>query len=359
MSEVRLRGTLSGIPSYKAGQPPRAIDGVPVFKLSSNENHHDPLPSVLKASESALSELHRYPDYSSTRLINALADRFRVPLNDVTVGTGSVGLLQQLVQISAGPGDGVLFSWRSFEAYPILTQIVGATAQRVPLDQHDRHDLGAMARAVDETTRIALICNPNNPTSTAVGREEIQRFITSVPEDLLIVIDEAYCEFVNPDLIPDGLDFYRAHPNVAVLRTFSKAYGLAALRVGYCVAHEPVADALRKVQVPFGVNSIAQAAAIASLDAEDELLERVRKIVHERSRIRTALISLGLAPAESEANFLWLRLGERTVDFAQGCESHGLSVRPFPGEGVRITVGEPEANDRLVDFVRIWNGAES
>lgn len=355
MSHVRLRGTLDGIPAYKAGQPPKIVDGVTAYKLSSNENHHDPLPSVLKAAERALEELHRYPDYASTALVSAICTRFGVPDSDVAVGTGSVGLLQQLIQIAAGPGDGVLFSWRSFEAYPILTQIVGANAQRVPLDVNDRHDLEAMARAIDDTTRIALICNPNNPTGTAVGRDAIEQFIRSAPSDLLIVIDEAYCEFVNPDVIPDGLDFYRAYPNVAVLRTFSKAYGLAALRVGYCVAHQPIAEALRKVQVPFGVNSIAQAAAIASLDAEDELLERVRVIVKERARLESALTSVGLVPAESEANFIWLRLGERTSDFAEACESQGLSVRPFAGEGVRITVGEAAANDRFIEFAEQWS----
>ncbi len=359
MTPVRLRSTLDGIPAYKAGQPPKVVDGVTAYKLSSNENHHDPLPSVMKAAELALHELHRYPDYGSGALVNEISRHFDVPAADIAVGTGSVGLLQQLVQITAGPGDGVLFSWRSFEAYPILTQIVGANAQRVPLDANDRHDLVAMARAVDDSTRIALICNPNNPTGTAVGREAIEQFIQSVPDDLLIVIDEAYCEFVNPDVIPDGLDFYRSYPNVAVLRTFSKAYGLAALRVGYCVAHEEIADALRKVQVPFGVNSIAQAAAIASLDAEGELLDRVKDIVSERSRVAAALVAAGLVPAESEANFIWLRLGERSMEFAGGCELRGLSVRPFAGEGVRITVGEAEANDRLIEFSEQWVRGES
>ena len=354
MATVRLRSTLDGIPAYKAGQPPTIVPGVTAYKLSSNENHFEPLPSVVKATHQALEEMHRYPDYASTSLVSAISHRFEIPEADIVVGTGSVGILQQLVQISAGPGDGVLFSWRSFEAYPILTQIVGATAQRVPLDGNDRHDLVAMARAIDDSTRLALICNPNNPTGTAVGREAIAQFIEAAPDDLLIVIDEAYCEFVNPDVIPDGLDFYRAYPNVAVLRTFSKAYGLAALRVGYCVAHEPIADALRKVQVPFGVNSIAQAAAIASLDAEQELLDRVAEIVEERTRLVSALALLGLNPAESEANFIWLRLGARTQDFVEGCERLGLSVRPFIDEGVRITVGEPAASDRLIEFAGSW-----
>ncbi|MFZ4485194.1 MAG: histidinol-phosphate transaminase [Candidatus Nanopelagicales bacterium] len=356
MAPIRLRSTLGGIPAYKAGQPPTVAPGMTSYKLSSNENHHDPLPSVLKAAELALYEMHRYPDYGSSALVTEIAQHFKVPVSDIAVGTGSVGLLQQLVQITAGPGDGVLFGWRSFEAYPIMTQILGATAQAVPLDADDRHDLVAMLASIDDTTRIALICNPNNPTGTAVGREAIARFVEAAPKDLLIVIDEAYCEFVDPAKIPDGLDFYRAHENVAVLRTFSKAYGLAALRVGYCIAHEPVAEALRKVQVPFGVNSVAQAAAIASLQAEDELLDRVRAIIAERARVQAALDAVGLHPAESEANFVWLRLGERTMEFAGACDAVGLSVRPFAGEGVRITIGEPEANTRFIEHAEAWAG---
>ena len=354
MSAIRLRGTLEGIPAYKAGQPPTVASGITSYKLSSNENHHDPLPSVLRAAERALGEMHRYPDYGSAALVAEIAEHFEVPAGDIAVGTGSVGLLQQLVQITAGPGDGVLFGWRSFEASPIMTQIAGANAQRVPLDADDRFDLDAMLATIDETTRIAFICNPNNPTGTAVGRDAIARFVEAAPKDLLIVIDEAYCEFVDPDTIPDGLDFYREHENVAVLRTFSKAYGLAALRVGYCIANEAIAEALRKVQVPFGVNSIAQAAAIASLHAEEELLERVQAIRVERARVEAGLLAAGLKPSDSEANFVWMRLGDRTMAFAAGCDAIGLSVRPFDGEGVRITIGEPEANSRLIEFAEYW-----
>ena len=354
MSAIRLRGTLEGIPAYKAGQPPTVASGITSYKLSSNENHHDPLPSVLRAAERAPGEMHRYPDYGSVALVAEIAEHFEVPAGDIAVGTGSVGLLQQLVQITAGPGDGVLFGWRSFEAYPIMTQIAGANAQRVPLDADDLFDVDAMLATIDETTRIAFICNPNNPTGTAVGRDAIARFVEAAPKDLLIVIDEAYCEFVDPDTIPDGLDFYREHGNVAVLRTFSKAYGLAALRVGYCIANEAIAEALRKVQVPFGVNSIAQAAAIASLHAEEELLERVQAIRVERTRVEAGLLAAGLKPSDSEANFVWMRLGERTMAFAAGCDAIGLSVRPFAGEGVRITIGEPEANSRLIEFAESW-----
>lgn len=355
----RLRPVLDSLPAYKAGRPAAVVDGVTSYKLSSNENHHAPLPSVLKAAEMALADLHRYPDFSSTSLVEAISRHFDVPVEDVAVGTGSVGLLQQLVQITSGPGDGVLYAWRSFEAYPIVTLIAGATPQAVPLDANDRHDLTAMLDAIDDTTRIILVCNPNNPTSTAVDRASLEHFIEQVPSDILVVVDEAYREFVDPSRIPDGLDFYRERQNVAVLRTFSKAYGLAALRVGFCIAHEPVAEALRKVQVPFGVSTVAQAAAIASLDAEEELFERVRSISLERRRMEEALVGLGLTPAESEANFLWLRLGSDAVPFSEACTQAGLSIRPFAGEGVRITVGEPEGNDRLLEVAERWRRASS
>ena len=355
MPGPRLRAALDGIPAYKAGQPPTIRPGVTPFKLSSNENHHDPLPSVVAAIEAALPELHRYPDYGSTRLIEAIARRYDVPADHVSVGTGSVGMLQQLVQITAGPGDGVLFGWRSFEAYPIMTQIAGATAQRVPLDADDRHDLPAMLAAIDDTTRLVLVCNPNNPTGTAVGRDALAAFLAAAPRDVLIVIDEAYTEFVDKDVVPDGLEFYRQYENVAVLRTFSKAYGLAGLRVGFCIAHEPVTEAMRKVQVPFGVSTMAQVAAIASLEHEDELLDRVAAIMAERGRVEQGLAAVGLHPAESEANFVWLRLGARTPSFAAACDEAGLSVRPFGEEGVRITIGEPEANTRLLELAAAWN----
>lgn len=355
----RLRSTLDGIPAYKAGRPAPTREGVESYKLSSNENHHLPLPSVLRAAEEALADLHRYPDFTSTALVDAIATHFDVPATDIAVGTGSVGLLQQLIQITSGPGDGVLYAWRSFEAYPIVTQIAGATAQAVPLDADDRHDLDAMLAAIDDTTRIVLVCNPNNPTSTAVDRDSLRSFIEQVPSDILVVLDEAYREFVDADRIPDGLDFYREHENVAVLRTFSKAYGLAALRVGFCIAHEPVAEALRKVQVPFGVSTIAQAAAIASLAAEEELMDRVRVISAERDRLVAALSEMGLRPAQSEANFLWLRLGDDAAPFAEYCAAEGLSIRPFIGEGVRITVGEQSANDRLLDVAQAWVGGST
>ena len=313
--------------------------------MSSNENPYPPLPSVLAVLGQAAAEMNRYPDFASTRLVRALADRFAVPVEDVAVGTGSVGVAQQLVQAVAGDGDEVVFAWRSFEAYPIISRVDGATAVTVPLTAGDRHDLPAMAAALTDRTRLVFVCNPNNPTGTAVRGDELDAFLAAVPTDVLVVLDEAYREFVGDPLVPDGLDLYRAHPNVCVLRTFSKAYGLAALRVGFVVAHADVAGAVRKTAVPFGVSSLAEAAAVASLAAEDELLARVDTIVAERDRVESALRDQGWDIPPSQANFVWLRLGERTAEFAAACAEAGVVVRPFDGEGVRVTVAEPEASD--------------
>ncbi|MFJ6085504.1 histidinol-phosphate transaminase [Streptomyces sp. NPDC092369] len=346
MSETspKLRAELAGIPTYKPGKP-AAVGGPVAYKLSSNENPYPPLPGVLESVTAAASSFNRYPDMACTGLMNELSDRFGVPLSDLATGTGSVGVAQQLLQATAGPGDEVIYAWRSFEAYPIITQVSGATAVPVPLTPGDVHDLDAMADAITERTRLIFVCNPNNPTGTVVRRAELERFLDRVPADVLVVLDEAYREFIRDIEVPDGVELYRQRPNVCVLRTFSKAYGLAGLRVGFAIAHEPVAAALRKTAVPFGVSQLAQDAAVASLRAEDELLGRVGSLVGERHRVVETLRGQGWTVPETQANFVWLRLGERTLDFAAAAEQHGVVVRPFAGEGARITVGETEAND--------------
>jgi histidinol-phosphate aminotransferase len=348
----RLRPELDGIPTYKPGRPPVVADGVTAYKLSSNENPYPPLPGVLEVAVSAAQSLNRYPDLACAALSAELADRFEVPLSHIATGTGSVGVAQQLVQSTAGPGDEVIYAWRSFEAYPIIVQVSGATSVQVPLDADENHDLDAMAAAITDRTRLIFVCNPNNPTGTIVRRAELERFLDRVPSDVLVVLDEAYIEFVaaaeGEGDFPNGVELYRDRPNIAVLRTFSKAYGLAGLRVGFAIAHEPVAAALRKTAVPFGVSQLAQDAAVASLRSEDALLERVRALVAERARVHEGLAAQGWTLPETQANFVWLRLGERTLDFAAACERAGVTVRPFPGEGVRITIGETEANDVLL-----------
>lgn len=346
MSETspKLRAELDGIPTYKPGRP-AAAGGPVAYKLSSNENPYPPLPGVMETVLASAGTFNRYPDMACTGLMNELADRFGVPVSHLATGTGSVGVAQQLLQATSGPGDEVIYAWRSFEAYPIITQVSGAASVRVPLDANEVHDLDAMADAITGRTRMIFVCNPNNPTGTVVRRAELERFLDRVPSDVLVVLDEAYREFIRDTDVPDGVEIYRERPNVAVLRTFSKAYGLAGLRVGFAIAHEPVAAALRKTAVPFGVSQIAQDAAVASLRAEDELLGRVGALVGERTRVYDGLRAQGWTVPETHANFVWLRLGERTTDFAAVCERAGVTIRPFAGEGVRVTIGEYEAND--------------
>ncbi|MBO1336743.1 histidinol-phosphate transaminase [Streptomyces sp. VRA16 Mangrove soil] len=340
----KLRAELEGVPTYKPGKP-AATGGPAAFKLSSNENPYPPLPGVMEQAIAAAGTFNRYPDMACTGLMNELSERFGVPLTHLATGTGSVGVAQQLLQATSGPGDEVIYAWRSFEAYPIITQISGATSVKVPLTDGEVHDLDAMADAITDRTRLIFVCNPNNPTGTVVRRAELERFLDRVPSDVLVVLDEAYREFIRDAEVPDGVEIYRDRPNVAVLRTFSKAYGLAGLRVGFAVAHEPVAAALRKTAVPFGVSQLAQDAAVASLRAEDELLGRVGSLVGERARVVDALRGQGWTVPETQANFVWLRLGEKTMDFAAACEAAGVVVRPFAGEGMRATIGETEAND--------------
>jgi histidinol-phosphate aminotransferase len=343
--QPRLRHALDGIPSYRPGRPAASTAGVPAYKLSSNENPYPPLPSVLDVVRAETGRFNRYPDMFATGLVAAIAERLGVPQERVATGTGSVGVLQQVVQSTAGEGDEVVYAWRSFEAYPIVVQISGARSVQVPLTVTEDHDLDAMADAVTGRTRLVLVCSPNNPTGNAIGRADLERFVERVPSDVVVVIDEAYREFVRDPDVADAVEFARDRPNVVVLRTFSKAYGLAGLRVGFAVAHEPVADALRKTAVPFGVSGVAQAAAIASLGAEDELFERVESLVKERSRVVDTLRGQGWPVPATEANFVWLRLGDRTSELARRCAAAGVVVRPFDGEGARITIGETEAND--------------
>ncbi|WP_190020378.1 histidinol-phosphate transaminase [Streptomyces hiroshimensis] len=346
----KLRAALEGVPASRPRSSARGPAAQPVYKLSANENPYPPLPGVIERAVAGAQGINRYPDLWCGELTRELAARFDVPEAHIATGTGSVGVTQQLLQITAQPGDEVLYAWRSFEAYPVLTHIVGASPVEVPLAAGEVHDLDAMAAAITDRTRLIFVCNPNNPTGTIVRRAELERFLDRVPSDVLVVLDEAYIEFVadTDEDFPDGIEVYRDRPNVCVLRTFSKAYGLAGMRVGFAVAHEPVAAALRKTAVPFGVTQFAQDAAVASLRAEAGMRERVAALTAERERVSAALTEQGWAPEPSHANFVWLRTGGRTDDFAALCEQEGILVRAFSGEGARISLGEPAANDRFL-----------
>jgi histidinol-phosphate aminotransferase len=325
------------------------------IKLASNETVFGPLPSVRAAIERATDIVNRYPDNGCVQLKAALAEHLGSDFapEHVAVGCGSVSLCQQLIQITASAGDEVIYGWRSFELYPPLVLVSGATPVQVPLTDHT-FDLYAMLAAVTERTRLIFVCNPNNPTSTVVDPHALARFIQAVPPHILIAIDEAYVEYTRDDMAPASLDLVRIHSNVVVLRTFSKAYGLAGLRIGYAVGHPDLITALDKVYVPFTVSSLAQAAAIASLAAANELLARTDALVAERARVGAALRDAGFALPPTQANFVWLPLGPRTLDFVKQAADARIVVRPYGTDGVRVTIGAPDENDALLRFAREW-----
>lgn len=354
---ARVRPDLDDVPAYRPGRPvPRDARVGTTFTCSSNENPFTPLPSVLAAIAEAAGSVNRYPDMACSALTARLADRLDVPPEHVVLGPGSVGVLQALLAAVAAEGDEVVYAWRSFEAYPIVTRVAGATPVAVAVSPDGRHDVEALAAAVTGRTRLVLVCSPNNPTGPALRVDELDRLLDDVPDDVLVVVDEAYVEFVRDPRAADGLAAYRERGNVAVLRTFSKAYGLAGLRVGYGVAHEPVATALRKTSIPFGVSSLAQAAALASLDVTDELAARVDAIVLERDRVAAALAAQGWELPDAQGNFVWFGLGDRAQAMADACANAGLAVRTFSGEGVRVTIGEPAANDLLIEVAASFVG---
>ena len=355
---VPVRPAIAELAAYKPGRSAadlaRELGLSQAIKLASNEVAYPPLPSVVAAIAEAACGINRYPDNGSLELTSALSQRFDLPVESIAVGCGSVSLCQQLLQSYTGPGDEVLTAWRSFEAYPLLVAVAGATLRPVPL-REQTHDPDAMLAAVNDTTRVMFICNPNNPTGTALGTAAMKSLLDAVAPDILVVIDEAYREFCDEPEIPDGRELMRGRRNVCVLRTFSKAYGLAGLRVGYLLSDNPeIATAVRKTYVPFSVSTLAQVAALASLSADAEMRERCAAVVSERRRVSGALAALGLPVPRSHANFVWLPLGDDTADFAAFCEARGVIVRPFAGDGARVTIGQPQENDALLSAVTAW-----
>jgi histidinol-phosphate aminotransferase len=353
---ARLRPELAELPAYVEG---KTVIGA--IKLASNETMHGPLPGVRAAIEQAIGTVNRYPDNHNvelrSRLVQHLEPEGRFTPEHIAVGCGSVSLCQRLIQTTASVGDEVLFGWPSFEMYPLQVRVAGAVPIQVPLRDYT-FDLDAMLAAVTDRTRLIFVCNPNNPTSTVVEPAALARFTEAVPSHILIAIDEAYVEYIRYGLRPDSLGLVRSYSNVVVLRTFSKAYGLAGLRVGYAVGDPQVITALNKVAVPFSTTTLSQAAAIASLDAAAELLARTDAVVAERTRVAATLRSAGFQLPESQANFVWLPLGERTADFVMRAADAGIVVRPYGTEGVRVTLGAPDDNDALVRFATGWIGSE-
>ncbi|MCW2749508.1 MAG: aminotransferase [Aeromicrobium sp.] len=348
MTSPSARHALDDIPVYKPGKSAADED----HKLSSNENPYGPLPGVMERAATQLGRINRYPDAGMTALYDALSAKVGLTPDHFAAGTGSVAVLFALLNAHCEEGDEIFYAWRSFEAYPIAADLTGAKTVRVPLRADATHDLDAMAAAVTDRTRVILVCTPNNPTGPIVTAAELDTFLEAVPSRVLVVIDEAYVEFVRAPDVAHGLEALAGRENVVVLRTFSKAYGLAGLRVGYAIARPTVAEAIRKATPPFSVTDLAQAAAVASLDSQDELDKRVEAIVQERIAMVAALREQGWDVPQAEGNFVWLPLGDDAMEFAAACDP--VSVRPFAGDGVRISVGAPEINSEFLASAAAW-----
>ena len=338
---VRLRPEIASLAPYRQGKP-AAEDA---FKLSSNENPYEPLPAVIAAI--AASPINRYPDGTATKLRERLAGRYGVTPGQVQVGAGSASVLAQLISAASSPGDEVLYAWRSFEAYPGLVAVAGATSVRVPNTEDHRHDLGAMAAGITDRTRLVIVCSPNNPTSTVVTKPEFETFMASVPNDILVVLDEAYAEFVTDPEAVNGSELLEKYSNLVVLRTFSKAYGLAGLRIGYALGQEYVMDAARATAIPLAVIDQAQRAAIVSLEHEDELLERVARLSVLRDEVWAALLAQGWDVPRPHGNFVWLPTGELTEWAAEVLTANGIVSRSLV-EGIRVSIGEEASVEKLL-----------
>ncbi len=350
---ISIRPAIANLPGYRAGKPAPVSSGGVSYKLSSNENPYPPLPGVLDSVSKACERMNRYPDAGNTELTAALADKLGVAEAELAFGTGSVSVLYHLLQAVAGEGDEVIYAWRSFEAYPIAVGVSEARGVTVPLTAGMVHDLDAIRAAITPATRAILLCTPNNPTGPVIDHDRLSEFLDVVPDDIMVIIDEAYLDFATAPQQARGLELRDRHRNVVLLRTFSKAYGLAGFRVGYCVAAPDVAAAVRAATPPFSVSVPAQAAVLASMDQEPALLERVSTLITERDTLAGQLRDLGLDIPDSQGNFVWLPAGEHTSSYAETFAAAGLMTRAFPDgghfDGIRITIGEPEANQLVTE----------
>jgi histidinol-phosphate aminotransferase len=342
---------LRRIPVYPAAETYEY--GGELVKLASNETPWAPHPDVIEAIERELKTLNRYPDPDKTRLRRALADRLGAQPSHVAAGNGSCEILLAAAEALLEPGAEIVYAWPSFSMYPHLAAASGARAIEVPLDSEGRHDLDAMAREVTAATRVLLVCNPNNPTATALPVEEIDAFLASLPRHVAVILDEAYVEFnmlQDPD---ESLPLAERHPNLVILRTFSKVYGLCGLRVGYALCSEDFRLAVDRVRQPFSVNALAQAAAVEALKHQDEVERRVERVTVERLHLEDELGERGLATSESQANFAWVSLGERDEkEVLRGLAERGVIVRGGAALGdeghLRVTYGTRAENDRFL-----------
>ena len=341
---------LEQIPVYPAAES-YGYEGE-LLSLASNETPWPPHPAVLEAVERALGGLNRYPDPTSALLRRRLAERHELPAGQVAVGNGSCEILLAAAEAMLEPGAEIVYAWPSFSMYPHLAAMTGARPIEVPLEE-GQHDLEAMAGEVTAATRIVIVCNPNNPTATALGLERIDDLLRALPRHVCVILDEAYVEFSTAQDPGDSLELLAAHPNLVLLRTFSKVYGLCGLRVGYALGSEDFRLAVDRVRQPFSVNALAQAAAAEALLHQDEVASRVERTVIERVHVESELAERGLETTESQANFSWVRLAE--LDEAaviDGLAARGVIVRSGTALGeeghLRVTYGTRPQNDRFL-----------
>ena len=349
---IEFNRRVEAIPSYPAADS-YAYDGE-IVKLASNETPWRPHPAVLEAVKDGLETLNRYPDPEKSLMRRRIAERCDVAPGRVTVGNGSCEILLAAAEAMLEPGAEIVYAWPSFSMYPHMAAASGAKAIEVPLDAAGRHDLEAMAAEVTHATRIVLVCNPNNPTATAVPVAEIDAFAAGLPRHVLVIVDEAYVEFSTLQDPDESLDLLKAHQNVVLLRTFSKVYGLCGLRAGYALGPERFRQAVDRVRQPFSVNALAQAAAAEAIRHQDEVERRVERTAIERLHVDSELEERGLAVTDSQANFSWVSLGEERDEAAivRGLAERGVIVRAgsaLGGEGhLRVTYGTREENDRFL-----------
>ncbi|WP_282825022.1 histidinol-phosphate transaminase [Gulosibacter sediminis] len=348
---VQLRPEILAQRAYQQGKPAAAT----AFKLSSNELPFEPLDAVLEAVN-GVSAFNRYPDARATAVREALGAHYGLPAEQVLIGAGSVSLLYQAVQAAAGAGDEILYPWRSFEAYPGIVTVAGATSVQVPLKADSSIDLDGLADAITERTRMVVVCTPNNPTGPAVRQDDFERFMERVPSNLLVIADEAYIEFVTDPAVLNATRLLRDYPNLVVARTFSKAYGLAGLRVGYMLGNAQVLQAFATTAIPFTISEQAQAATLAVMQEADAIRGRVNEITARRDEVRRALIDQGWRVPETQANFVWLPAGEQTEGVNEILLEGGIVARAFPGDGLRVSIGEEASVSPLL--AACWQAIE-
>ncbi len=348
----RPRTVVANLPSYRPGKgatQAEAEHGITgAIKLASNENPMAPLDPIIAAITEAAAGVNRYGDHRATSVREALANRLGVSSDQVTVGNGSSGILQQLYLSYVDPGDEVVFPWRSFEVYPVFARLMNGVSLQVPLAADLGFDIDALVAAVSDRTKLIILATPNNPTGTASTTTELRSLLNQVPEHVVVCVDEAYREFLDPGFGDPVTELLPDFANLIVTRTFSKAHGLAGLRVGYGIGHPELIATVDKTLLPFAVNALAQAAALAALDHEPAIGERVQAILAERARVEVELAAAGWRFPNHQGNFVWLALGERTDAVAFELERRGVVVRPFSGDGIRITIGAAEENDRFL-----------